>query len=141
MTNSNCSCPVEDDIIVTITGRVVDDDLVLSCENRGALVRFEKLRQSPCGIFCENQTLADNVTLSYTFDVEVTTQSSPLQLDADTSIAFRAVSEEGVLPVNTSMPAIGVSINSFSGERGRLLQPHLRVQPRWESTPASQLMT
>lgn len=110
---ANCTCK-EEDIIITLTGHVANDSIL--CENVPHM--YPKLEQSPCGIFCENQTLTDNVTLKYVYSREVTTETAPTQLDTNPSIAFTTVSEYQVFPVNASMPAINVPINSFSGDAG-----------------------
>ena len=112
---ANCTCNEEGvDIIITITGHVVDDSIL--CENETHM--YTELLWSPCGVFCENQTLADNVTLEYAYISEVTAEGAPMQLDANPSITRTTISEDGIFPVNASMPAISVPINSFTGDAG-----------------------
>jgi hypothetical protein len=116
VTNSsvdNCTCEQED-VVITVEGHVADDYIL--CQNITHM--FDKLLLSPCGIFCENQTLADNVTLEYSYVGEVTTETDPMQLDTNPSITRSTVDEDGYFPVNASMPAISVPINSFSGDAG-----------------------
>lgn len=110
---ANCTC-AEEDIIVTLTGHVVNDSIF--CENEPRM--YPLLEQSSCGIFCENQTLADNVTVQYTYTREATVETTPLQFDTNPSITQTTASEDDVFPVNASMPAISVTINSFTGDAG-----------------------
>lgn len=110
---TNCTCE-EEDIVIMLAGHVANDSIF--CENATPL--YPKLTQIPCGIFCENQTLADNVTFRYAYSREVTTERAPTQLDTDPSIASTIVTEHQVFPVNASMPAINVPINSFAGDAG-----------------------
>lgn len=110
---TNCTCD-EDNVIITVTGHVANDSIL--CENENHI--YTMLRQSPCGIFCENQTLADNITLKYAYISEVTAETAPMQLDTNPSIRRTVVSEDGDFPVNASMPAINVPINSFTGDAG-----------------------
>lgn len=112
---ANCTCDEEGtDIVITVTGHVVNDSIL--CENETH--RYTELLWSPCGVFCENQTLEDNVTLEYSYLSEVTTERAPMQLDTNPSITRAIISEDGIFPVNASMPAISVPINSFTGDAG-----------------------
>lgn len=111
-TTADCAC-FEEDIVITLTGRVADDSTV--CDDRLAHPFFVN---SSCGIFCENQTLADNMTSLYSYTVEVTTDLAPLQLRFEAAVTLDIGEGEGIFPVNASMPAIAVPINSFSGDAG-----------------------
>lgn len=109
---SYCTC-LEEDIIITFTGHVADDSEV--CDNRMAYPLFE---DSSCGIFCENQTLADNMTSHYNYTFEVTIERDPLRLDFNPAITRDIGERDELFPVNASMPAICVPINSFCGDAG-----------------------
>lgn len=86
--NSTCDC-TEQRLVVSLHGYVVTT------------------------MYCENQTLADNITSSYEYVIENTaTTSSPA------AITFIDVTEDAVFDVNASMPATSLSMNSYTGDAG-----------------------
>ena len=110
----NCTClEEEEEIIITLSGHVADDSKV--CDD---ILTYPLFENSSCGIFCENQTLADNMTSEYNYTVEVTTDLTPFQLRLNGVITWDIGGRDEIFPVNASMPAITVPINSFFGDAG-----------------------
>ncbi len=91
--SSNCEC-IEQEINVTLTGEVVSD------------------------MICLNQTLTDNITIDYEYSSESVIEDILLDIDLNHTIIFDDVLEEVIYPINASMPAISVPINSYAGDAG-----------------------
>ena len=66
-------------------------------------------------MFCESQTLVDNITSEYEYTHEITTA---LDFDSTPTIAFTSSSDTFVFPISAGAPAISVPINSFGGDAG-----------------------
>ncbi len=90
---SNCEC-IEQKINVTLTGEVLSD------------------------MTCLDQTLADTITIDYKYSKESVTEEIIMDLDLNHTIIFADLLEEMIYPINASMPAISVPINSYAGDAG-----------------------
>lgn len=92
--DSSCQCTNEE-IIVVITGTVLTD------------------------VVCENQTLADNITVDLNYTADMTSWSVDSSMHSEPSIVqFLALADSVFHAVNASTPAISLPISSHSGDAG-----------------------